>query len=223
MPTHDRHGRGRDVLSIAHTMEDGTLAEGTERGDAAGPILKARGFRWGRNLGAWYVPKSRDRIGDRYRIDRAADALREVGFEVSVSIDNTTQDPAEREQRRNERAAGRIEGLGLKAERKAGEADDAYQASRRATEAIPFGQPILLGHHSERGHRAALKRSDQAMRRMTGAMDEQRDAEQRAKGTAAAARHRRTPDYIGNRIAELEADERRIGRVLAGTQGCAPT
>lgn len=41
----------------------------------------------------------------------------------------------------------------------------AYEASRRATEHIPMGQPILVGHHSEGMHRAALKRSDNAMRR----------------------------------------------------------
>ncbi len=29
---------------------------------------------------------------------------------------------------------------------------------------IPMGQPILVGHHSERGHRALLNRSDNAMR-----------------------------------------------------------
>lgn len=29
---------------------------------------------------------------------------------------------------------------------------------------IPFGQPILVGHHSERRHRATLQRSDNAMR-----------------------------------------------------------
>jgi hypothetical protein len=30
---------------------------------------------------------------------------------------------------------------------------------------IPMGQPILVGHHSERGHRALLNRSDNAMRK----------------------------------------------------------
>lgn len=30
---------------------------------------------------------------------------------------------------------------------------------------IPFGQPILVGHHSERRHRRAIERADNAMRR----------------------------------------------------------
>ena len=30
---------------------------------------------------------------------------------------------------------------------------------------IPFGQPILVGHHSERAHRKVLERADNAMRK----------------------------------------------------------
>lgn len=39
---------------------------------------------------------------------------------------------------------------------------DYYQASRRAVEHIPLGQPILVGHHSESKHRSALKRANSA-------------------------------------------------------------
>ena len=38
-----------------------------------------------------------------------------------------------------------------------------YKAARAAVENIPFGQPILVGHHSERRHRAAIARSDANM------------------------------------------------------------
>ena len=38
-----------------------------------------------------------------------------------------------------------------------------YEVSGRATEGIPLGQPILVGHHSEGRHRAALKQSHSAM------------------------------------------------------------
>ena len=43
--------------------------------------------------------------------------------------------------------------------------DDAFERSQKAVAPIPFGQPILVGHHSERAHRAALRRSDNAMRK----------------------------------------------------------
>lgn len=41
--------------------------------------------------------------------------------------------------------------------------DEAFERSNKAVEHIPFGQPILVGHHSEGSHRAALKRSWAAM------------------------------------------------------------
>ena len=57
-----------------------------------------------------------------------------------------------------------------KAERYEGWADaarqrseEAFEKSQKAVEGIPFGQPILVGHHSEGMHRAAIRRSDQAM------------------------------------------------------------
>lgn len=68
-----------------------------------------------------------------------------------------------------------------KAERYEELADKAYERSNAAFERsnaavkdIPFGQPILVGHHSEGKHRAALKRSDQAMRK---SVDEMHKAE----------------------------------------------
>jgi len=39
-----------------------------------------------------------------------------------------------------------------------------FEAARKATEHIPLGQPILVGHHSEKKHRAAIARSDSNMR-----------------------------------------------------------
>ncbi len=43
-------------------------------------------------------------------------------------------------------------------------AEARFNAAHQATEGIPFGQPILVGHHSEKRHRAALARSDSNMR-----------------------------------------------------------
>ena len=37
--------------------------------------------------------------------------------------------------------------------------EKAYQESKRTVEHIPMGQPILVGHHSEKSHRATLKKS----------------------------------------------------------------
>lgn len=37
------------------------------------------------------------------------------------------------------------------------------EESDRLVEHIPFGQPILVGHHSERAHRRTLERSQNKM------------------------------------------------------------
>jgi hypothetical protein len=52
------------------------------------------------------------------------------------------------------------------AERASAKAAQAYKRAdmSEAATGIPFGQPILVGHHSEGRHRAAIKRADNAMR-----------------------------------------------------------
>ncbi|WP_300700964.1 DUF3560 domain-containing protein [Bacteroides sp.] len=60
---------------------------------------------------------------------------------------------------RKEKQAARAErcrGLAYKANQ---QSTDAYNQSHKMVENIPFGQPILVGHHSERGHRNLLVRS----------------------------------------------------------------
>jgi len=42
---------------------------------------------------------------------------------------------------------------------------EAYDASHAAVSGIPFGQPILVGHHSESRHRRALKLQDSRMQK----------------------------------------------------------
>lgn len=44
-------------------------------------------------------------------------------------------------------------------------AEERFGVAHAAVAGIPFGQPVLVGHHSERHHRAALDRCDGAMRR----------------------------------------------------------
>lgn len=70
----------------------------------------------------------------------------------------------------------RIKRLRWKHERKAARANAEMerrgQAAHDAVDGIPFGQPILVGHHSESKHRNALKRQDQNMRKACEARDE---------------------------------------------------
>ena len=51
------------------------------------------------------------------------------------------------------------------------DSDSAYNRAGQIGAMIPFGQPILVGHHSEKHHRADLKRIDNAMRRSINERD----------------------------------------------------
>lgn len=53
---------------------------------------------------------------------------------------------------------------------------------REEKSGIPFGQPILVGHHSERRHRNAIRRADSAMRRSIEHSDMSRHHAAKADG-----------------------------------------
>jgi hypothetical protein len=63
-----------------------------------------------------------------------------------------------------ERKQARIDRYNELAEKNRTRAEGRYKNARRQIEGIPFGQPILVGHHSERRHRADLGRHDTNMR-----------------------------------------------------------
>lgn len=89
--------------------------------------------------------------------------------------------------------------------------DARFKQAHAAVEHIPFGQPILVGHHSEGRHRAALKRHDQNMRKAI----EAQKAAARARGAAdsvgsagISSDDPDAPDKIKERLAELERTQK---------------
>lgn len=66
---------------------------------------------------------------------------------------------------RKERQEARAERYREYAENAEKRAAAAFNASNAAVADIPLGQPILVGHHSEKAHRRALERSNGAMMR----------------------------------------------------------
>lgn len=59
--------------------------------------------------------------------------------------------------------------------------DEAFQKAHDAVANIPFGQPILVGHHSEGAHRAAIKRSGNAMDKSVAEMEKAKEYENKAE------------------------------------------
>jgi hypothetical protein len=119
--------------------------------------------------------------------ERTWDELQLDGFEFAATASHpavrrkearkaSRMTTREKRERRAERRRDWAEGREAKAE-------DAGKASHDATAGIPFGQPILVGHHSERKHRQAIERS-------------QRQASKSIEHSDMARRHRQAAETI---------------------------
>ena len=205
------------MITISHTHADGTLVYGTDRGDGSAVILKANRFRWFPSIKAWGIPQSRDKLAKTWQISAAKSALEAAGFAVTVEIDETERRAfADAEAGRYERAEDRAERMAGYADSAAARSEAAYARAHQIADGIPMGQPILVGHHSERRHRRDLERMDRGMR---ASIAEDRKAGHFAERAETAeqfqARRENIPTTL-RRIKKLEADERRIKRDLTG-------
>lgn len=211
-------------ITITHTHAEGTLIEGSAKGDGVWEILQELrrlgqgNWRSFRSLGCLGLGQSRDKPAQQWQIDKAAGALRTAGFDVDVKIDEGESRPfaeieAERYGRAEERA-GRYEGY---ADNAAARSDAAYNRSHQIAERFAGGQPILIGHHSEGRARRDQERIHSSMRK---SIDEGKKADYHAQRAAAAERykdHRESVPVTLRRIGKLEAEQRLIQRRLDGT------
>lgn len=205
------------MLAITHTRADGTLIDGTARGDGTGPILKANGWRWSRGLGAWYVPASRDRSPSQPRIEATAQQLTAEGHEVTVDIDDAPRPTSDVETDKAARAGARAAALTDTAARRRREADEADERAQRAGAALPpGGEPVKVGHHSEARHRRALARAQTTLSTSVAADQALTEAEQRAHAAARATQARHGAVTVANRLQRLEADRWRAVRSRDG-------
>lgn len=201
------------MLTITHTHEAGTLIEGTTRGDGTAPILKQNGWRWGRSIGQWFVPMSRDRLPKLYVIERTAAALEQAGYAVTLEIDHSTRPTAEVEAAKAARLADRADALADKAARKASNAAAAWNSHERDVASLPEGgEPIKIGHHSENRHRNAINKAHNSARRALDATQEAEETARRADVASRATDRRHNPTTVQNRIDRLTAQARRIRR-----------
>jgi hypothetical protein len=201
------------MLTITHTHQEGTLIDGTVRGDGTANILKANGWRWGRSISSWFVPQSRDRLPKWHTIRRTRTALEEAGFDVTETIDQTTRTTADVEAGKIQRQADRVTALEHKADRKSAAEDTAWEREQRAVAALPEGgEPIKIGHHSETRHRSAIAKADTATRRAIDATADAEKAHDRADAARATTAGRYAPVTVANRIEKLGADIRRAER-----------
>ncbi len=109
-----------------------------------------------------------------------------------------------------ERRRERYEVLADKARRRSAAA---FQRSHDIVGGIPMGQPVLVGHHSEKRHRAALNRSDNAMRRGCEAGAKAEHYADKAAGVGKAGISSDDPEALAKLRDKLQAMQARQERM----------
>jgi hypothetical protein len=125
---------------------------------------------------------------------------------------------AEKVEREQEKAEARAERMENRADKADAESTSRYEAAKEIGSYIPFGQPILVGHHSEGRHRAAIKKIDNNMRKSVEASEKAsyyRDRLANAQHTAEGKKFKNA-GYLVNRIKECETELRALDRYLQG-------
>jgi SAM-dependent methyltransferase len=117
-----------------------------------------------------------------------------------------------------DRAEARADRFEDYSEARAADADRAHDAVNAIADMIPMGQPILVGHHSERRARKDAEKIHNGMRRAVKMWETSKYWTQRAAGAIAAAKYKELPAVRARRIKGLESDKRRIERENAESE-----
>lgn len=89
------------------------------------------------------------------------------------------------------------------------DAQRAHAAVARIADNIPLGQPILVGHHSEKHARKDAERIENGMRKAVKMWETAQYWKDRAAGAIRHAKYKELPSVRARRIKGLEADKRR--------------
>jgi hypothetical protein len=117
-----------------------------------------------------------------------------------------------------ERAEARAVRFDGYSERRGQEADAARRAVDSIADNIPFGQPILVGHHSERRARKDAERIENGMRRAVKLWETSEYWERRAEGALRHAKYLERADVRHRRIKRIESERRKCERQLNEAQ-----
>jgi len=156
--------------------------------------VKEAGFRWAPKQGLFFAQE-----WTPSRADLLIDFCGVVDDEDTSLVD------------RAEERAERFEEYQAK---RAADAVSARNAVAAIAGNIPLGQPILVGHHSERHARRDAQRIENGMRRAVQMWDTSEYWKSRAAGAIRHAKYKELPAVRARRIKIIEADRRRAVRNL---------
>lgn len=156
--------------------------------------IKALGFIW--------APKQQLFVAPMWTPSREA-----VLIELAGSIENEDITLEERAAERASRFETYSEKRAADSERYANNADNLSQA-------FAGGQPILVGHHSEKGARRLAAKIENSMRASIKYYEQSEYWTSRSSGVLRAASRRERPDVRIRRIKKLESEKRKYSKEI---------
>ncbi|WP_051334353.1 DUF3560 domain-containing protein [Bradyrhizobium sp. Ai1a-2] len=160
--------------------------------------VKAAGFKWAPKQGLFVAP-----TWTPSREDLLIELCGEIGDEDTSLVD------------RAEQRADRFEEY---SDKRLAEANRARDAVDQIAERFAFGQPILVGHHSEKSARKDKERMDNGMRKALKLWDTSNYWTARAAGALAHAKYKELPAVRHRRIKGIESDKRKLEKQQAETE-----
>jgi hypothetical protein len=151
--------------------------------------LKNAGYKWAPRQELFVAP-----MWTPEREDIALFYCGEIGDEDTSLVD------------RAEERAGRFEGYSVK---RSNDAKQAHAGVSAITDNIPLGQPILVGHHSEKKARKDAQRIENGMRKALKMWETSEYWTYRAEGAKRHAKYKELPTVRARRIKKIEADIKR--------------
>ena len=173
--------------------------------------ILSRQCLWSKNQDCWI---SKAKAGNTGFLKRQ---LQGLGFEDRGTVGERLAF-ADQVNQSQEKAGQRAERAEKGAEKAKERSDSLYKNATDMARAIPMGQPILVGHHSEHRDRKYRERIHNTMGRSVKEQEKAGYYEEKAanaKWEASGAKFK-NPRYLANRIKETLASIRRIERALKG-------
>lgn len=160
--------------------------------------VKAAGFKWAPRQELFVKP-----TWSPGAEDLLIELCGEIGDEDTSLVD------------RAEQRADRFEDY---SEKRMADAERARKAVSEIADNIPFGQPILVGHHSEKHARRDKEKIDAGMRKAVQMWRTSQYWTARAAGAIQHAKYKELPAVRHRRIKGIESDKRKIEREIADAE-----
>jgi len=160
--------------------------------------IRAAGFAW--------APKQELFVAPMWTPERA-----ELCEELAGQIDDEDRTLTDRAEERAERFDGY-------SDNRAKDAAAAREAVDGIAQRFELGQPILIGHHSEKKARKDAEKIENGMRRAVKMWETSQYWQDRAAGAIRHAKYKERPDVRARRIRNIEAELRKVDKSAAANK-----